>query len=193
MTRFVDRGATFAGWVGVGVGVVLVIALGLVLAIPVMVVLAALPAGILVGAYANVRAERHAPRRRIVANAAYAGAMTAMTLAVFYIAVRLVFLYADTGRLPDDTQLSCQPGPPCVYARLVEQGFAAQLAEDGIVDGASYEAAALRDLATTGALLIGLTMTGALAAAGFQSLSGWSRSDGARGNDGGLPARAAGR
>lgn len=193
MTRFVDRGAIFAGWVGVGVAVVLVIALGLVLAIPVMVVLAALPSGALVGAYANVRAERHRPRSRILVNSLWAGAATALTLAAFYVAIRLVFLYADTGRLPNDTQLDCATGPACVYERLVEQGFADQLARDGIVDGATYEAAALGDLATTGAMLVGLTMTGALAAGGFQAVSGWSRRDGVRGNDRGVPARAAGR
>jgi hypothetical protein len=173
VTRLVDRGAIFAGWVGIGVAVVLVIALGLVLAIPVMVVLGALPAGVLVGFYANVRAERHRPRSRILANSVYAGAVTALTLAAFYVGVRLVFLYADTGRLPNDVQLDCRPGPECVYARYVQQGFAGELARDGIVDGATFEAAALRGLAGDAALLVGLTMTGALAAGGFQSISGW--------------------
>lgn len=184
MTRFVDRGAIFAGWVGIGVAVVLVIALGLVLAIPVMVVLGALPAGALIGAYANVRSERHRPRSRILANSLYAGAVTALMLALFYVAVRLIFLYGDSGRLPDDTQLQCATGPACVYERLVAQGYADELARDGIADAASYEAAALGDLATTGMLLVGLTISGALVAATIQAAGGWSRV---------LPSGAAGR
>jgi hypothetical protein len=175
LSRLVDRGAVFAAWVGVGVALVLVIALGLVIAIPVLVVIAALPMGALLGAYANVRAQRHRPRSRILANALWAGGVTALTLALFFVGVRLVFLYADTGRLPDDTQLDCQPGPACVYARYVEQGYADQLARDGVVDGATYEAAAWRELATSALLLSGLTMVGAAGAGAIQSVTGWSR------------------
>jgi len=167
----IDRGAVIAGWVGIGVAVVLVVGLGLVLAIPALVSLSALPAGIAVGAYANVRARRIRPRWRLVANALWAGAVTGLALAVFYVGVRLVFLYADTGRLPDDTQLNCRTGPDCVYARYAAQGFGARLAEDGIVDGATYEAAALNELITTGAVLVGLTLAGAAAASAFQLVS----------------------
>jgi hypothetical protein len=171
LNRFIDRGALVAGWVGIGVAVVLVIALGLVIAIPALVTLAALPVGAVVGAYANVRAQRIRPRWRLIANAVWAGLITGIALAVFYAGVRLIFLYADTGRLPDDTQLNCRTGPDCVYARYVAQGYGPRLAEDGIVDGATYEAAALGELLITGWFLVGLTAAGAAAAGAIQTVT----------------------
>jgi hypothetical protein len=171
LSRLLDRGAIVAGWIGVGVAVVLVIALGLVIAIPALVTLAALPAGLIVGAYANNRERVPRPAGRTLANAAWASLVTGVALAVFYIGIRLVFLYADTGRLPNDTQLDCRTGPGCVYARYVEQGFGDRLAEDGIVDGATYERAALGELASTGAVLAGAALLGGIVAGGYQAVT----------------------
>lgn len=174
MSRFLDRGAIVAGWIGIGVAVVLVIALGLVIAIPALVTLSALPAGAVIGAYANTRAGRRRPAWRVVLNAAWAAAVTGLALAVFYVGIRLIFLYADTGRLPDDTQLDCRTGPGCVYARYVAQGYGPQLAVDGIVDAATYEAAALGELVSAAGVLIGLTVAGAAIAGAVQAVAGWS-------------------
>ena len=48
--RFLDRGAVFAGWVGLGMGLVIAIAFELIVAIQPLVFLLALPAGALIGA-----------------------------------------------------------------------------------------------------------------------------------------------
>jgi len=81
---------------------------------------------------------------------------------LFYVAIRLVFLYGDSGALPDGTALSCQIGPDCTYARYVASGQAEELAALGISDGKSLEAAAWRELTATGLGLFALTMGGAL-------------------------------
>jgi hypothetical protein len=67
-----------------------------------------------------------------VANALYAGFVTALAMALFYVVIRLVFIYGDGGSLPDGTSLDCQAGPDCVYQRLLiqeqESGTSGELA-----------------------------------------------------------------
>jgi hypothetical protein len=174
----VDPGAVFAGWVGLGVAVVAVIALALVIAIQGSMFLLALPIGLLLGWYANVRAERSRPRWRVLANAGYAGLVTALGLAVMYVGLRLLFVYADTGALPDRTRLDCRTGPDCTYTRHVQAGQAEELAEQGITDSASFEAAFLREQAGAGIALLGLTLGGALLSGAAQAVA--ARKDGAR-------------
>jgi hypothetical protein len=163
---FFDRGAIFAGWVGVGMAVVVAICFELIIPVQVIVFLLAPVMGFVIGVYANVRAERWRPRGRVIANALYAGAVTALTITVFYVAVRLVFIYGDGGSLPDGSSLQCRTGPDCVYQRLLleEQrtGHVGDLAAEGIVDAASLEEFAWRGLATTGASLFLLTVAGSL-------------------------------
>ena len=156
----------FAGWVGLGVALVTVIALALVIAIQGLVFLLALPIGLLLGWYANARSERSWPRWRILVNAGYAGLLTGAGLAVMYVGLRLLFIYADTGALPDGSRLECRMGPECTYMRHLQAEREAergpQLAEQGITDAASFEAAVLREQAGAGAALFGLTLGGAL-------------------------------
>jgi hypothetical protein len=122
--------------------------------------------GAVIGIYANVRAERWRPRGRVIANALYAGAVTGLAVAIFYVAVRLVFIYGDGGSLPDGTTLSCQTGPDCVYQRLLieeeRQGKQGSLAAEGITDAKSLEAFAWRELTLTGVSLFVLTLSGSL-------------------------------
>lgn len=164
--RLIDRGAVFAGWVGVGMAVVVAICFELIIPVQVVVFLLAPVMGFAIGAYANVRAERWRPRGRVLANALYAGVITALTITLFYVAVRLVFIYGDGGSLPDGSALQCQTGPDCVYQRLLleEQrtGHSGDLAAEGITDAASLEAFARRGLASTGAGLFLLTTAGSL-------------------------------
>jgi hypothetical protein len=164
--RVLDRGAIFAGWVGLGMAVVVALAFELIIPVQALVFLLAPLMGAVIGIYANVRAERWRPRARVIANALYAGAVTGLAVAVFYVAIRLIFIYGDGGSLPDGTTLDCQTGPDCVYQRLVieEQrtGTTGELAAEGITDAASLEAFAWRGLAITGASLFILTLSGAL-------------------------------
>ncbi len=162
--RFIDNGAVFAGWVGLGMAIVIALAFELIIPLQALVFVFAPFMGVLIGVYANVRAERWRPRGRVLANALYAGAVTGLAIAVFYVVIRLVFIYGDGGSLPDGTSLTCQTGPDCVYQRLIieEQrtGTTGDLASNGIHDGQSLEAFAWRSLALTGASLFILTLGG---------------------------------
>src|SRR3954468_10318161 len=103
MSRVIDRGARFAGWVGIGMALVLAIAFELIIPVQTVVFLLAPLMGVLIGVYANVRSERWRPRGRVLANAAYAGVITGVAIAVLYLLLRLVFIYGDSGALPDGT------------------------------------------------------------------------------------------
>jgi hypothetical protein len=162
--RFIDAGAVFAGWVGLGMAVVIALAFELIIPVQALVFVLAPLMGVLIGVYANVRAERWRPRGRVLANALYAGVVTGIAIAVFYVVIRLVFIYGDSGSLPDGTSLQCQTGPDCVYQRLIieEQrtGTTGDLAANGIHDAQSLEAFAWRSLALTGVTLFTLTLAG---------------------------------
>lgn len=154
---------------------VIVIALALVIPIQSLVMLMAMPAGALIGAYANVRARRHWPRRRVLGNALWAGAVTGLTLAVLYVGVRLLFVYLDTGTMPDNSRLDCQRGPDCGYQRYIEMGNADELAAVGVTDPVSYEQVILAELAGVGVLMFAVSVGGAAIGGGAQTVSGWAR------------------
>jgi hypothetical protein len=166
-----DRGAVFAGWVGIGMALVIVISLELIIAIQLLVFIAAPLAGFLIGYYANQRSNRWRPRRRVIVNAAYAGLVTGVSLALIYALLRLVFVFADTGYRPPGLggQLDCQPGPECTYLRYVEEGRGAELAAAGATDGASFGELVLREQATGAIIITVLTTAGALAASFVRS------------------------
>ena len=179
MTRFVDRGAVVAGWIGLGTAVVLVIAFALVVPIQPIVYVAALPAGLLIGWYANAKSERRRPRTRALANALWAGLLTALTMGIFYVAVRLIFIYGDSGypnynRTDPTTGQSippyCQPGPDCTYQRYLDAGRGAELEAGGVTTSEEFGRFILAEQVQAGALLFGLTMAGAAIAGTFQAL-----------------------
>jgi hypothetical protein len=141
---------------------VLAIAFELIIPVQAVVFLLAPLMGVLIGVYANVRSERRRPIGRVMANATWAGVVTGIGMAVVYVLIRLVFIYGDTGSLPDGTSLTCRTGSDCTYARYVADGRAAELATLGIVDSRSLEAAALQELAVSGTGLIVLTLAGSI-------------------------------
>ena len=172
--RLFDKGAVFAGWVGLGMALVIAIAFSLIIAVQTLVFIAAPLSGLVIGAYANVRSERWRPRLRVLANALYAGLVTGVGLALLYVAIRLVFIYGDSG-YPNfnrtDPQTGqpippyCQAGPDCTYERqLAEEtrlNKSGELASLGITDGATLESAALHELTVHSAGLVLLTLGGA--------------------------------
>src|SRR3954469_17233313 len=117
MSRVIDKGAICAGWVGIGMALVLAIAFELIIPVQTLVFVLAPLMGVLIGVYANVRSERWRPRGRVLLNAAYAAVVTGFAVAALYVVLRLVFIYGDTGALPDGTSLTCNMGPDCIYAR----------------------------------------------------------------------------
>ena len=73
MSRFVDRGAIIAAYVGIGMAVTIAISFLLIIPIEPIYWVLALPAGLLIGYYANQRSLVAAPAwRRIVLNALFA-------------------------------------------------------------------------------------------------------------------------
>lgn len=178
MTRFIDRGAIVAGWIGLGTAVVLVVAFALVVPIQPIVYVAALPTGLLIGWYANAKAERFRPRSRAMGNALWAGFLTGLTLAVFYVGVRLLFVYADTG-YPDfnvaatPTQTAsptCTAGPDCTYQRYLKAGKGSELDAAGVTNGAEFGQFVLSETLAAGAILFGLTVGGAAIAGLWQAI-----------------------
>jgi len=179
LRRFIDRGAVFAAWVGVGTAVVVVIAFGLVVPIQAIVYLLALPVGALIGWYANQRAERRRPRARAFANALWAGALTGLVLALFYVGVRLLFIFADTGypdfnRTDRDTGQPVPPfcvvGPDCTYQRYLAAGRGVELEGGGVTDSTSFARAIVNDQFAGGVTLFILTLAGASIAGGWRAI-----------------------
>ena len=160
MSRFVDRGAIFAGWVGVGLAMTIVVSFLLVIPIEPIFWLMSPLAGLLIGYYANARADRRAgPWRRILLNGVYASLLTAVTLVLCFAGTKAIFFYADNG-YRDASQggpiAGCTSGADCVYRRyLAEVGKAAQFEKVGITDVASFTAFYWREqLGTTGTVTI---------------------------------------
>jgi hypothetical protein len=180
VSRVVDPGAVFAGWVGLGMSVIAAISLALVFPVQPLVFLFAPIGGLLIGWYANARAERRRPLSRVVLNAVYAGLVTAVALVLLYGAIRLLFVYADTG-YPDFNRTdrdglviepTCQVGPACTYARYVRAGQGPELGTLGVTDAASFERYALREQLNGSIALVVLTMGGALAGGAFYAAAG---------------------
>ncbi len=178
MSRFIDRGAVVAGWIGLGTAVVLVIAFALVVPIQPVVYVAALPAGLLIGWYANAKSERFRPRGRAMANALWAGLVTGLTLAIFYSFVRLLFIYADTG-YPDfnvaetPTQTAsptCSTGPDCTYQRYLKEGKGPEFEAAGITNSEEFGQFVISETLSAGAILFVLTLGGAALAGAWQAI-----------------------
>ena len=96
MSRFVDRGAITAAYVGIGMAVTIVASFTLIIPIEWIIWLLALPSGLLIGYYANQRSNRRAgPWSRILVNGTFAGLVTGLTVAVLLLLIKAIFFYAD--------------------------------------------------------------------------------------------------
>jgi hypothetical protein len=173
VTRVIDRGAITAAYVGIGMAVTIGISFLLVIPIEPIYWLLALPAGALIGYYANQRSDRRAgPWSRIVANALFAGLVTALTLALLLLAVKALFFFADSG-YPDFNRVDpkthavvpplCDSGATCVYARYLANGSGPEFVAAGINDVNDFTNLYwMQQFRTAGALIV-LTTLGGLA------------------------------
>jgi hypothetical protein len=171
--RLLDRGAITAAFVGLGVAVTIVLSFGLVIAIQVLVFISAPLVGLLIGYYANHKSARWRPRWRLFANAGFAGTVTGLSLALMYVALRLLFIYADSGYRPETMggQIECSTGPECTYLRNIEDDDRrAMMASVGVTGASSYEASVWQTSAVWTLELTVFTLAGALVAAGWRAV-----------------------
>ena len=162
VSRVVDRGALVAAAVGAGVAVTVGVSFLLVVPIEPVVWLLALPAGLLIGYYANARSDRRSgPWRRIVANALLSGAVTAATLAALMLGVKAIFFAADDGYRDAGLggPIDCATGVDCVYHRYLETQ-ASDLAAAGVTDAASFGRYYWDQQLAAAGLVIVLTLAG---------------------------------
>ena len=141
MNRFVDRGAIIAAYVGIGMAVTIAFSFLLIIPIEPVVWFLALPAGLLIGYYANAR-----PCGRAVRGAG--SSSTAVRRAgdgdhLRHPAARregAVLLHGRrvprrVGRWPAST---CTTGADCVYQRYLAAGRATAFEANGITDVATF-------------------------------------------------------
>jgi len=172
VTRVIDRGAITAAYVGIGMAATIAISFLLVIPVEPIYLFLALPAGLLIGYYANQKSDRRAgPWGRIVANALFAGAVTALTLAALLLGVKALFFFVDNG-YPDFNRVdpetgqpippTCDSGGGCVYARYVAEGYGDELTTAGVTDAAAFTGYYWAQQASTALSIIVLTEAGAL-------------------------------
>lgn len=170
MTRLVDRGAISAAYVGIGMAVTIVASFTLIIPIEWLIWVLALPAGLLIGYYANQRSNRRSgPWNRIVANGIFAGTATGLTIAALLLVVKALFFYADNGyRDPGlGGSISCSLGADCVYQRYLDAGHGPGLTAAGVTDASSFAGFYWREQFASAGLVIVLTSLGGLGGAGL--------------------------
>jgi hypothetical protein len=159
LSRVVDRGAITAAFVGVGMALTIGVSFLLVIPIEPIYWYLSIPAGLLIGYYADARSGRgRGAWGRILANATFAGVVTGLTLAALLLGVKALFFAADDGyRDPGlGGRISCQPGADCVYRRYLEEQ-PAELASAGVTDAASFSSFYWAQQWTTAGLLLALS------------------------------------
>jgi hypothetical protein len=141
VNRFVDHGAVVAGWVGLGMAVTIGVSFLLIIPIEPAYWYLALPAGLLIGYYANARSLRAGgPWGRILANALFAGLVTGITFAILLLAVKALFFNLDGGYRDASAggPLTCTTGADCVYRRYLAAGQGPAFDANGITDVATF-------------------------------------------------------
>ena len=169
MSRIFDRGAITAAFVGVGVAVTMAMSFLLIIPIEPAYLLLSIPAGLVIGYYANARSKRiRGQWRRIVPNALLAGVVTGASIALLLVGTKALFFFADNG-YPDFNRTqngvavgqTCLTGADCVYRRYLAQD-PAQLTASGVTDAASFSVAYWNAQWSSARLLLGGTTIAAL-------------------------------
>jgi hypothetical protein len=169
MSRLFDRGAITAAFVGIGVAVTMAMSFLLIIPIEPAYLLLSVPAGLVIGYYANARSRRiRGEWRRILPNALLAGLVTGVSLAALLLGTKALFFYADNGypdfnRVQDGVAVgeTCATGADCVYRRYLAAD-PEQVAASGITDAASFATAYWNAQASSARLLLGGTTIAAL-------------------------------
>ena len=173
MSRFVDRGAIAAAYVGIGMAVTIVVSFLLIIPIEGLIWLFALPSGLLIGYYANQRSNRRAgPWRRILLNGVVAGVVTGLTVAVLLLTIKGLFFFADNGyRDPGlGGPVTCSTGADCVYQRYLDAGRGRDLAAAGVTDSGSFTTFYWSEQLGSATTVFVLTMLGGLGGATLYGL-----------------------
>jgi hypothetical protein len=164
--RFVDRGAIVAAWVGVGMAVTIGVSFLLVIPIEPIYWYLALPAGLLIGYYANARSQRAGgPWPRILVNGLVAGLATGIAYALLLLVIKALFFFADNGYRDQGGSLTCTPGPDCVYQRYLAAGQGPQLEAAGVHDAQTFSDLYWREQLSTASLVLVLATGGGVAGA----------------------------
>jgi hypothetical protein len=171
VTRFVDRGAITAAYVGIGMAVTIAISFLLIIPIEPIVWLLSLPTGLLIGYYANQRSNRRAgPWGRILLNGIFAAFVTGLTAAILLLGVKALFFYGDNGYRDQSAggPITCSSGADCVYQRYVIVDGGARVPDleaAGVTDSASFTAFYWTQQFTVAGLIVAITTAGGLGGA----------------------------
>jgi hypothetical protein len=173
VNRLVDRGAITAAYVGIGMAVTIVVSFMLFIPIEWVIWILALPSGLLIGYYANARADRRAgPWSRILVNGLFAGFVTGLTAAALLLVIKGLFFFADNGfRDPGlGGTLTCQVGADCVYQRYLDDGRGQVLEAAGVTDVESFTAFYWREQFGSAGTILVLTTLGGLGGAAIYGI-----------------------
>jgi len=164
VSRFVDRGAITAAYVGIGMGVTIVASFTLIIPIEPVIWAFAIPSGLLIGYYANQRSNRVAgPWGRILINGLFAGIVTGLTVALLLMSLKALFFYGDNGfRDPAlGGPIACSPGAECVYQRYLQSPQGPELGAAGVTDADSFASFYWnQQFGIVGAVLVGTALGG---------------------------------
>jgi hypothetical protein len=181
VSRFVDRGAVTAAYVGIGMAITIAVSFILIIPIEPLIWLLTIPAGLLIGYYANQRSDRRAgPWTRILGNGVFAGAVTGLSFAALILLLKAIFFFADTG-YPDFNRIDpntgqpippfCTTGAHCVYSRYLALGRGSELEAAGVSDPQSFGALYWSQQTTVALTLFVVTTVGGLGGAALYGIT----------------------
>lgn len=165
LSRIVDRGAITAAIVGLGMAVTIAVSFLLVIPVEPVYWYLSLPAGLLIGYYADARSGRgRGAWARILVNATFAALLTGLAMAALLLGVKALFFAADGGyRDPGlGGQINCQTGSDCVYRRYLEEQ-PDELVTAGVTDSATFAAYYWVQQWSTAGILVGLATVAGVA------------------------------